>query len=63
MSGRYGRCHAADSDLEWRPRVDDEKVIALVTWVRQEAPSLEAIERRVGEVIIEAGPHVFGPEK
>lgn len=63
MSGCYGRCHAADSELEWRPRVDDEKVIALVTWVRQEAPSLEAIERRVGEAIIEAGPHIFGPEK
>jgi hypothetical protein len=60
MSGCYGRCHAADSELEWRPRVDDEQVIALVRWVRQEDPSLEAIERRVGEAIIEAGPHIFG---
>ncbi len=63
MSGCYGRCHAADSELEWRPRVDDEKVIELVTWVRQEAPSLEEIEGRVREVIIEAGPHIFGPER
>ena len=63
MSGCYGRCHAADSELEWRPRVDDEKVIALVTWVRQNDPSLEVIERRVGEVIIEAGPHIVGPAR
>ena len=63
MSGCYGRCHAADSELEWRPRVDDEKVIALVRWVRQDDPSLEDIERRVGEAIIEVGPHIFGPAR
>lgn len=62
-SGCYGRCHAADSELEWRPRVDDEQVIALVRWVRQEDPSLEDIDRRVGEAIIEAGPHIFGPDR
>jgi hypothetical protein len=63
MSGCYGRCHAPDAELEWRPRVDDGKVLALVDWVRQQAPSLEAIEQRVDEVILEPGPHIFGPEK
>jgi hypothetical protein len=63
MSGCYGRCHASDSELEWRPRVDDEKVIALVTWVRKDDPSLEEIERRAGEAVVEAGPHIFGPER
>ena len=63
MSGCYGRCHAADSELVWRPRVDDEKVIALVRWVQHSDPSLEEIERRAGEAIIEAGPHIFGPSR
>jgi hypothetical protein len=63
MSGCYGRCHAADSELGWRPRVDDEKVIALVRWVRQNDPSLQEIEQRAGEAIIETGPHIFGPSR
>ncbi len=63
VSSCYGRRHAADSELEWRPRVDDEQVIALVRWVRQEDPSLETIERRVSELIIEVGPHIFGPAR
>jgi len=56
----YGRCHARDADLDWTPKVHDEQVLALVSWVRTEDPSLDDIERQVGSVILEKGPHIIG---
>ena len=55
----FSHCHAGASELVWRPLVDDEPVVALVSWVRQDDPSLEAIEQRVSTVILHPGPHVF----
>lgn len=56
----FSRCHTGASELEWRPLVDDEKLAALVQWVRAEDPSLEAIDGRAQEAIVHKGPHVFG---
>ena len=56
----FSRCHTDAEELEWRPRVDDEKLVSVVRWVRAEAPSLNAIDQRTIEVIIEKGPHIFG---
>jgi hypothetical protein len=56
----YGRCHVKDADLDWTPKVRDEQVLALVSWVRAEDPSLDEIERQVGSVILEKGPHIIG---
>jgi len=56
----FNRCHNGNKELEWRPRVDDEKLVSLVSWVREDAPSLDAIDQRASEVIIEKGPHIFG---
>lgn len=59
-SSCFDHCHTADGELTWRPRVDDDPVVALVSWVRDENPSLEQIDSRVGEVILHPGPHIFG---
>jgi hypothetical protein len=59
--GCYGRCHhSRDADLRWSPRVRDDDVIALMSWVRSENPSLDQIDRRVKQIIIEANPHMIG---
>lgn len=59
-SNCFNSCHAGDSELSWRPLVDDEQVIALVSWVREGDPSLDEIERRVDETLLHRGPHIFG---
>ena len=56
----YGRCHSVDANLEWSPKVREEEVVALVSWVRSEDPPLDEIERRVGKVILDDSPHMIG---
>ncbi len=56
----FSRCHTDAKELEWRPRVDDEKLVSLLNWVRTEDPALAVIEQRAEEAIIEEGPHIFG---
>lgn len=56
----FSHCHTGDSELVWRPVIDEEPVIALASWVRQDDPSLEEIEKRTSEVILHPGPHIFG---
>ena len=56
----YGRCHPRDANLEWSPRVNEEEVIALVSWVRSEDPPLDEIDRRVGKLILDDSPHMIG---
>lgn len=57
----YGRCHhSRDADLRWSPKVHDEDVIALMSWVRSEDPSLEQIDQRVKQTVIEVSPHMIG---
>jgi len=57
----YGRCHhPRNADLRWSPKVRDDEVIALMNWVRNENPSLDEIDSRVEQVIIEASPHMIG---
>lgn len=56
----FSRCHNGAEELEWRPRVDEEKLASLLNWVRTENPSLEAIDQRASAAIIEKGPHIFG---
>jgi len=56
----FSRCHTGDKELEWRPRVNDEKLTSLLKWVQSENPSLDAIDQRASDAIIEKGPHIFG---
>ena len=59
-SSCFNHCHTAVSELAWRPLVDDEPVVALVGWVREENPALEQIEQRAKQAILHPGPHIFG---
>ncbi len=57
----FNQCHhTGDTELVWRPLIDDEPVVGLIGWVRAEDPSTKEIERRVDEVILHPGPHIFG---
>ena len=58
-SSCFNSCHVGKSELSWRPLVDDEQVVALLSWVRQADPSLQEIERRVDETLLHRGPHIF----
>jgi hypothetical protein len=60
-SSCFNQCHhTGDPELVWRPLVDDDPVVALVSWLREEDPSLEDIGQRVSDVILHPGPHIFG---
>lgn len=56
----FSRCHVGEKELEWRPRVDDERLVALLHWIREEDPALDELDRRADEAVIEKGPHIFG---
>jgi len=56
-SNCFSRCHGPNAKLEWRPVVKDEDVIGLVDWARNELLSLDEIDSRVADVILDEGPH------
>ncbi len=56
-SNCFSRCHGPNAKLEWRPVVNDEDVLQLVDWARNEGLSLDDIDARVAEVILDEGPH------
>jgi len=56
----FSRCHTDSKELEWRPRVDDEKLLSLVAWVQADNPELDQIDQRARATILEPGPHIFG---
>lgn len=56
----FSRCHTDAKELEWRPRVDNEKLASLANWVRADDPTLEQIDERARATIVERGPHIFG---
>ena len=60
QSSCFNHCHTSVSELAWRPLIDDEPVVALVSWVRKNDPSLQEIDRRARSAILHPGPHIFG---
>ena len=56
----FSRCHTDSKELEWRPRVDDEKLLALIAWTQADNPELDQIDQRARATILEPGPHIFG---
>lgn len=56
----FSRCHVSETELEWRPRVDYEKLVSILEWVRAEKPTLDEIDQHAQQSIIEKGPHIFG---
>jgi hypothetical protein len=60
-SSCFTECHhTGHAELVWRPAVDDEPVVGLISWVRDTDPSVAEIEQRVSDVILHPGPHIFG---
>ncbi len=56
----FSRCHTDAKELEWRPRVDNEKLLALIAWAQADNPELDQIDQRARATILEPGPHIFG---
>lgn len=56
----HGRCHRRDEELEWSPKVSEERVLSLIGWVRSEDPALTEIDDAVDKIIVERGPHIVG---
>ena len=56
----FSRCHTDSKELEWRPRVDNDKLLALIAWVQTDNPDLDQIDVRARSTILEPGPHIFG---
>jgi hypothetical protein len=54
--GGCARCHGP-AELEWRPRVRDEDILGLVEWARNDDLTVQEIESKVLEFILEEGPH------
>jgi Protein of unknown function (DUF1353) len=56
----FSRCHTDSRELEWRPRVDNDKLLALIAWAQTDNPDLDQIDVRARASILEPGPHIFG---
>jgi hypothetical protein len=59
-SSCFSHCHVGDRALAWRPLMDDDAIVALVSWVRDDDPDLDAIEAHVAAAILHPGLHIFG---
>jgi hypothetical protein len=58
-SGCYRSCHAASESLAWRPAATATEIEPILQWIRQDAPDLDDIDRRVDAVVRKPGPHLF----
>jgi hypothetical protein len=58
-SSCYRSCHAASESLAWKPAATAIEIEPVVQWIWQQAPDLDAIDRRVDEVVKKPGPHLF----
>ena len=58
--GCFNRCHNRFKELEWRPTVNEQQLISLLDWVREENPSLDEIDQQASTAIIDKGPHIKG---
>ena len=58
-SNCFSRCHGPNAKLEWRPVVKDGDILGLVDWARNELLSLDEIDAKVADVILDEGPHSY----
>ena len=56
-SNCFSRCHGPNAKLEWRHVVKDGDILGLVDWARNELLSLDEIDAKVADVILDEGPH------
>lgn len=61
--GCFNRCHIRFKELEWRPTVNEQRLISLLDWVRKANPSLDEIDQQANKVIVDQGPHIMGSRR
>lgn len=55
----YYMCHSRSPTLKWKPVINEEALLELVTWALADIPSLEEIDEKAKDVILSPGPHIF----
>ncbi|HKB82281.1 MAG TPA: DUF1353 domain-containing protein [Burkholderiales bacterium] len=58
-SSCFRSCHASTESLAWKPMVTPAEIEPVLQWIWQDAPDLDAIDRRVDAVVKKPGPHLF----
>jgi Protein of unknown function (DUF1353) len=58
-SSCFNHCHAARSELVWRPVVAENELRPIVEWIDRDDPTLDQIEEKVNAVTKKPGPHLF----
>ena len=58
-SSCYRSCHAASEFLAWKPAATTPEIAPVLQWIWQDAPDLDAIDRRLDQVVKRPGPHLF----
>jgi hypothetical protein len=58
-SSCYRSCHASSSSLVWKPAATAVELEPVLQWISREAPDLDAIDRRLDQVVKRPGPHLF----
>jgi len=58
-SSCYRSCHAASESLAWKPAATAAEIAPVLQWIGKNAPDLDAIDRRLDQVVKRPGPHLF----
>jgi hypothetical protein len=58
-SSCYRSCHASSASLVWKPAATAAEIEPVLQWISHDAPDLDAIDRRVDQVVKRPGPHLF----
>jgi hypothetical protein len=59
-SSCFNHCHAARSELVWRPVITENALRPIVEWIDSDDPSLDEIDEKVNAATRRPGPHLFG---
>jgi Protein of unknown function (DUF1353) len=55
----YRSCHASSASLVWKPAATAAEIEPVLRWISQDLPDLDAIDRRLNQVVKRPGPHLF----
>lgn len=58
-SSCYRSCHAASESLAWKPAITAAEIAPVLQWISNDEPDLDAIDRRLDQVVKRPGPHLF----
>lgn len=58
-SSCYRSCHASAGPLVWKPAATTAEIEPVLQWILHDSPDLDAIDRRLDQVVKRPGPHLF----